>query len=105
MNEFDVDSKFVNAYPQAVLIAQKETGSLYAITYGHAFFLVDKYCDMDFGFSVARRMDFDEIKTTTLTTPNSKRNKTVNTYINYSELYGSKRRLCLNEPPHLRRRE
>ena len=86
LNEFDVDSKFVNAYPQAVLIAQKETGSLYAITYGHAFFLVDKYCDMDFVFSVARRMDFDEIKTTTLTTPNSKRNKTVNTYIDYSEL-------------------
>ena len=53
---------------------------------GIHFFLVDKYCDRDFGFSVARKMDFDEIKTTTLTTPNSKRNKTVNTYIDYNEL-------------------
>lgn len=86
LNEFDVESKFVNASPQAVLLAQNETGTLYAITYGHAFFMVDKYCDRDFGFSIARKMDFDEIKTTTLTTPNSKRNKTVNTYIDYNEL-------------------
>lgn len=86
LSEFDVAARFVNASPQAILLAQNKTGALYAITYGHAFFLVDKYCDRDFGFSVARKMDFDEIKTTTLTTPNSKRNKTVNTYIDYNEL-------------------
>ena len=86
LNEFNASSRFVNASPQAILLAQNERGALYAITFGHAFFMVDKYCDRDFGFSVARKMDFDEIKTTTLTTPNSKRNKTVNTYIDYNEL-------------------
>ena len=34
----------------------------------------------------ARKIQYKEIKTTTLTTPNSRRNKTVNTYINYNEL-------------------
>ena len=86
LNEFKTESIRLNAAPQAVLLAQEKAGALYAITFGHSFFMVDKYCDRDFGFSVARRMDFDEIKTTTLTTPNSKRNKTVNTYIDYSEL-------------------
>ena len=86
LNAFGMTSITLDTSPQAVLLAQNKSGPLYAITYGHAFFLVDKYCDRDFGFSVARKMDFDEIKTTTLTTPNSKRNKTVNTYIDYSEL-------------------
>ena len=86
LNTFGMASITLDTSPQAILLAQNENGSLYAITYGHSFFLVDKYCDRDFGFSVARKMDFDEIKTTTLTTPNSKRNKTVNTYINYNEL-------------------
>ena len=86
LNEFNASSRFVNASPQAILLVQNARGTLYAITFGHAFFMVDKYCDRDFGFSVARKMDFDEIKTTTLTTPNSKRNKTVNTYIDYNEL-------------------
>ena len=48
--------------------------------------MVDKYCDGDFGFDFARRLTYDEIKTTTLTTPSSRRNKTVNTYINYNYL-------------------
>lgn len=47
---------------------------------------MDKFCDRDFGFVFARKLPYQEIKTTTLTTPNSRRNKTVNTYINYSEL-------------------
>lgn len=56
------------------------------ITFGHAFFMVDKYCDWDFGFSFARKLNYKEIKTTTLVTPNSHRNKTVSTYVNYNEL-------------------
>lgn len=65
---------------------KKENGAIYAITFGHAFFLIDKFCDRDFGFVFARKMNFQEIKTTTLTAPNSHRNKMVNTYVNYEEL-------------------
>ncbi len=72
--------------PKAVVLAEKEDDTAYAITFGSAFFLVDKYCNKNFGFDFARKLKFDDIKTTTLTTPNSHRNKTVNTYVNYNEL-------------------
>lgn len=72
--------------PKAVVLLKKENGAVYAITFGHAFFLIDKFCDRDFGFVFARKMNFQEIKTTTLTAPNSHRNKMVNTYVNYEEL-------------------
>lgn len=72
--------------PKAVVLLKKENDAVYAITFGHAFFLIDKFCDRDFGFVFARKMNFQEIKTTTLTAPNSHRNKMVNTYVNYEEL-------------------
>lgn len=83
---FDQQNLKTNAVPCAVLLVEKGESDVYAITFGHSFFYVEKFADTDFGFSFARKMKFEEIKTTTLTTPNSRRNKTVNTYINYSEL-------------------
>ena len=72
--------------PKAVIVVEKEDSTTYAVTFGYAFFLVDKFCDQNFGFDFARKIPYTEIKTTTLTTPNLQRNKIVNTYINYSEL-------------------
>lgn len=72
--------------PKAVVLLKKENGAVYVITFEHAFFLIDKFCDRDFEFVFARKMNFQEIKTTTLTAPNSHRNKMVNTYVNYEEL-------------------
>lgn len=48
--------------------------------------MVDKFCDRDFGFKFASRLEYTKVKTTTLSSPNLRRNKTVNTYINYSNL-------------------
>lgn len=75
-----------NSAPKAVMIIEHNNIDLYAVTFGHSFFLVDKFCDRNFGFDFARKLEYEEIKTTTLTTPGSYRNKTVNTYIDYSEL-------------------
>lgn len=72
--------------PKAVLLVKKDEDHVYAITFGYSFFLVDKFAEKDFGFTFARKILFDEIKTTTLTIPNSKRNKMVNTYVNYDNL-------------------
>lgn len=72
--------------PKAVLLLEIDGEVSYAVTFGHSFFLVDKFCDREFGFRFARKTDFREIKTSTLTAPSSHRNKTVNTYINYNEL-------------------
>ena len=83
---FDKDTVRCDSAPSAVLLVEKDDVNVYAVTFGHSFFLVDKFSDKDFGFSFARRVWFDEIKTTTLTTPNSKRNKMVSTYVNYDEL-------------------
>lgn len=83
---FGQESVRTNPLPKAVVLLKKENDAVYAITFGHAFFLIDKFCDRDFGFVFARKMNFQEIKTTTLTAPNSHRNKMVNTYVNYEEL-------------------
>ena len=85
LEAFGIESEQVVSNPKAVILIEVEN-STYAVTFGHAFFLVDKYCDRDFGFNFCRRIPLKEIKTTALTTPNSKRNKTVNTYINYNQL-------------------
>ena len=71
--------------PKGILII-KEGTEVYACTYGFSFFFVDKYCDTDFAFNFARRMKYKEIKTTTLLSPSSKRNKVVNTYLDYNNL-------------------
>lgn len=71
--------------PKGILVI-KDNGDLYACTYGFSFFIVDKYCDTDFAFNFARRIRYKEIKTTTLLSPSSKKNKMVNTYINYNNL-------------------
>ena len=85
-HEFGYPALETSPAPKAVIVIKREDESLYAVTFGHSYFLVDKYCDRDFGFNFARKLDYKEIKTTTLTTPSSHRNKTVNTYVNYSEL-------------------
>lgn len=86
LQEFNQQPIKISAMPKSVVVIENEDNTTYAVTFGHAYFLVDKFCDRDFGFNFARKLSYDEIKTTTLTTPNSRRNKTVNTYINYSEL-------------------
>lgn len=86
LDEFDKEEIQVVSSPKAVILVERDDGAEYAVTFGHSFFVVDKYCDGDFGFEFARRLKYDEIKTTTLTTPSSRRNKTVNTYINYNYL-------------------
>lgn len=85
LEEFQAHILDVTPTPKAVLAIEKEDDTTYAVTFGHAYFLVDKFCDGNFGFNFARKTQFQEIKTTTLTTPNSRRNKTINTYINYNE--------------------
>lgn len=85
LTAFSVHNLSITPTPRAILMVEKDS-TIYAVTFGHAFFLVDKFCDQDFGFSFARKIKYEEIKTTTLTSPHSKCNKTVNTYLNYNEL-------------------
>ena len=85
LNEFGQPLLSVKTQPKAVLVIEYDN-EMYAITFGSAFFLVDKYCDRNFAFEFARRMKYLEIKTTTLLSPNMQRNKNISTYINYENL-------------------
>ena len=86
LEEFGEAVPEVPGAPSGLILAEVEGGATYAVTLGHAYFLADRFCDRDFGFRFARKLSFREIRTTTLTTPNSRRNKTVSTYIHYPEL-------------------
>lgn len=85
LNEFEQPLLSVKTQPKAVLVIEFDD-EMYAVTFGSAFFLVDKYCDRNFAFEFARRMRYLEIKTTTLLSPNVQRNKNISTYINYESL-------------------
>ncbi|MGD6893760.1 DUF6119 family protein [Bacillus infantis] len=85
LNEFEQPQLSVKTQPKAVLVIENND-EMYAVTFGSAFFLVDKFCDRNFAFEFARRMKYLEIKTTTLLSPNMQRNKNISTYINYENL-------------------
>lgn len=87
LSEFNESPICAHKAPKAVVLIEKLFDEEnYAVTFGSSFFRIDKYCDRDFGFKFASRIEFRDVKTTTLTAPNLKRSKTVNTYINYNEL-------------------
>ncbi|MBW4843960.1 MAG: TIGR04141 family sporadically distributed protein [Lachnospiraceae bacterium] len=89
LNEFEKPTYQSFRAPKAVLLIEETVGEAevtYAITFGSSYFRIDKFCDKDFGFKFASRMEYTNVKTTTLTAPNLNRSKTVNTYMNYSEL-------------------
>ena len=86
LDEYDFEIPESSVAVRAILTIEIKD-ILYAVTYGMAFFAVDKYCDTNFAFDFARRIKFKQIKTTTLTTPNSQRNKTVNVYLNYNNIF------------------
>ena len=46
--EENVSSK---SAPNAVRLIEKNGDILYAMSYGHSYFLIDRYCDREFGFT------------------------------------------------------
>ncbi len=85
LREFQVDAIRSIPNPKSVLLIEKDDIA-YAVTFGASYFIVDKYCNRNFAFNFARKVEYKEIKTTALTAPNSQRNKIINTYINYNNL-------------------
>lgn len=85
VNEFGKSLDSIDSPPSG-LLKIKLKNKIYLLSFGHAFFTAEKYCDKSFGFEFARRIEHSEIKTTTLVIPNSKRNRTVNTFNSYNDL-------------------
>ncbi len=78
------DKKVVSS-PYAIMVLENERNR-YAVSFGNAYFIIDKFSDVNFAFDFARKLEYRQIKTTTLTSPSSLKNKVVNTYLNYNEL-------------------
>ena len=85
-DEFGVEVPKVPSVPKAVLVIFTSNGDVFAATYGHSYPLVDKYSEKDFGLSFAKKLQFEDIKTTAVVSPGMKRNKAINSYTNYEEL-------------------
>lgn len=53
----------------------------YALTFGNAFYYIDKFSNKDFAFSIGRKFEYKQIKSTAQANPNSNKNKTVVSYL------------------------
>lgn len=59
----------------------------YAITYGNSGHIAQRYCDVDFGFELARKIELKELKRKSTNAQRSRGRKAeVNTYVNESNL-------------------
>lgn len=85
LDEYEYEIEELTASPRAMLVIENAT-DMYVVTYGSSYFVVDKYCDIEFAFDFAKRIGFKQIKTTTLTAPNAQRNKMINVYLNYNDI-------------------
>lgn len=89
LNEFSAQASNLFKFPVAILYVEY-SDNLYAFTFGNAFHKVDKYCDKDFAFNLARKFEYEEIKSTSQTNPNSNRHKVISSYTKSRYLeYGS----------------
>lgn len=85
LNEFDENTFRYKANPRAI-VTIIQGNEVYVITFGSAYFIVDKFCNRKFAFEFAKRSEYSNIKTTALNAPNSQRNKVINSYNKCSSL-------------------
>ena len=55
--------------------------SIYVATFGPSFYLVEKYCDRNFAFNIARKFEYEKVKSTSIANPNSNKNKVISSYL------------------------
>lgn len=89
---FSCDVEEVFDAPKAVLMAQKvgrpagEVRPIYAITFGTSFFKVDRYCDKGFGFDCIKRIKFNQLNRTAVTSMGSIRSRVIASFKNAASL-------------------
>ena len=77
----------VPAAPKGMLLIQRQRpASLYAITFGSAFFDVDTYADREFAFEFGRKVGYAKTKLTSTVNTSPSKNKTINSYRNFDHL-------------------
>lgn len=64
------------------IILCSDKNNIFAITYGNSSFLAQKYCDREFGFDFAKRIELNEIKRKSSITTSSNKNSSITSYKN-----------------------
>lgn len=85
LSAFDTEDITFSGTPKAVVLVEV-SNMLYAITFGHSYFKIDQFSDKEWSFKFARRLTYSNVRTLAITNPNSRRNRTVNTYLDYESL-------------------
>ncbi len=83
LDSFNTDLNAVTKSNPRGIVSIELNENVYAVSFSYAYFFVDRYCDRDFPFDYGRRLEYKNIKITALTNPNLKRNKTVNSFVDY----------------------
>ena len=85
-DEFEQEVDEIVPAPKGVLLIRenvlrgKPKKSLYVVTFGSAFFLVDKYCNKSFGFECVKRMKFARLNLTAVNNYGTIRNRVIASY-------------------------
>ncbi len=81
-NEFQkkIDISEINKQPSAILTFEIDN-TLIALSFGSSFSKIYKFADKGFPFSFARKFHYEDIKATSHSSPNSKKIKTINSFI------------------------
>ncbi|MCH5171827.1 MAG: TIGR04141 family sporadically distributed protein [Erysipelotrichales bacterium] len=66
----------------SIVLCSKNDDDTFVITYGPSSFLAQKYCDREFGFDFAKRIELDEIKRKSSITASSNKNSSITSYKN-----------------------
>lgn len=82
-HKFDFTPPDMPSRPNAVILIEKDE-TFYGISFGSAYHYIDPYCDKEWAFEFAKRMDYSKVNMIATTIPQSKLNKQTSTYINYN---------------------
>lgn len=69
--------------PNAIILIEKDEKH-YGISFGSAYHYIDPFCDKEWAFDFAKRIDYSKVNMIATTIPQSKLNKQTSTYINYN---------------------
>src|SRR5690606_37030456 len=84
---FEVDDVNLRLKDIKGIILIKHSDNHYAITYGNSAYIVQNYCETEFGFHLAKRIELKELKRKSSTVNRSRGRKgEVNTYVNENSL-------------------
>ena len=62
LDEFEQESFCAFKSPKAVLLIEENIENNYAVTFGSSYFKIDKFCDRNFGFNFASRMEYTNVR-------------------------------------------